>query len=265
MINLGRSGCKIVLDNNVITKFSSSVSYNNRLLEQYNRQSNFRGQFFYTPKVFDFVDSEVLYNFKMHYVHHKNFNQFCNEGSVGEIGKLFECIVSFIDHNFDCSYSTSISEKILADKINSLYTKNEEPYIKFLIENMICKIPIGYCHGDFTISNMLLSSEFYLIDFLDNIFDSPLFDLVKIRQDTYHKLYFMLSKYDYRSNICLDKLDKLLLSKFEEQIHSHEYNCLAILNLLRMLPYMKKEKESTRIRQELKKYETYIASRRKVN
>ena len=46
-------------------------------------------------------------------------------------------------------------------------------------------IPVGTCHGDLTFSNILFNgNNYYLIDFLDSFIESPLLDIVKLRQDT---------------------------------------------------------------------------------
>ena len=189
---LGRSGCSFKIDSlGVITKISKNEDYNKRLLYQYNKQKAFDNKYFSTPHIYKYNQEKPLHEFSMEYVHGLTFDKFCIEASAPDIMHLCNSIVGFIETNLKTAHLTSISTPLLEDKIRSI-TDKDCRYRKYLLENPINKLPIGYCHGDFTISNILLADRFYLIDFLDNLFDSPVYDLVKIRQDTYHKLYFTI-------------------------------------------------------------------------
>ena len=47
------------------------------------------------------------------------------------------------------------------------------------------------CHGDLTLSNLIFkNNEIYCIDFLDSFIDSPIIDLVKLKQDSSLEEYF---------------------------------------------------------------------------
>jgi hypothetical protein len=52
------------------------------------------------------------------------------------------------------------------------------------------QIPMGFCHGDLTLSNILIqestNDKIVLIDFLDSFLESPLSDMCKINQDLSH-------------------------------------------------------------------------------
>ena len=63
------------------------------------------------------------------------------------------------------------------------------------------RIPMGRCHGDLTLSNVLIQESaddaVVLIDFLDSFLESPLADMAKINQDLGHAWTLrMLSKRD---------------------------------------------------------------------
>jgi hypothetical protein len=83
-----------------------------------------------------------------------------------------------IFHNKIKEVSNSINNK----QILLLGSKIESDLIK--MDNAI-EIPIGFCHGDLTLSNIICSrySGIKLIDFLTTYLESPLQDLAKIIQD----------------------------------------------------------------------------------
>lgn len=96
-------------------------------------------------------------------------------------------------------------------------------------------MPIGWCHGDFTIDNMIPQFEegrLVIIDFLDSFIDSPWMDMVKLRQDTKHK-WILRNGGTERQHVILDLLD----GAFGHLVSEMDYVPLQILNLARILPY----------------------------
>jgi len=68
---------------------------------------------------------------------------------------------------FDIFYNKYLSVK---QKIKYEYSVEIDNYFQTYLKKDIT-IPIGYCHGDLTLSNILLKEEtYYLIDFLDSFF-----------------------------------------------------------------------------------------------
>jgi hypothetical protein len=172
----------------------------------------------------------------------------------------------FLSDNIKNSILTEINFSKLQIKLDSLFNllgSGVEMYIRFLLDNPIESILIGKNHGDLTMSNIMFSDKYYLIDFLDNPYETPLNDLIKIKQDTEHNFYFnLIGKSDTKVKVCLDYLDKQLNTKFEEIQNSHQFIWLSIFNLLRVLPYLKNRSEIESILKSLKKYERYITSSR---
>ena len=108
------------------------------------------------------------------------------------------------------------------------------------------RLPVGICHGDLTFSNILFTANtYYLIDFLDSFIESPLLDIVKLRQDSAHiwsaKLY--TKRYDpIRLSIICKKIDSELDSYFRKYRWYEDYYLpLQVLNLLRVLQYAQEE------------------------
>lgn len=261
----GRSGCSFYLDNSniILKKESSDPTYNERLYSQYVKQCEFKSNNgFYTPQPFDFDKSKELYAFDMEYIHGKTFETFCINSTASDIRTFSKNLNSLISDNLKNSILTEIDFNKLKVKLQILYKvldPTSRPYIDYLLNNKLTKLPIGKNHGDLTMSNIIFADKYYLIDFLDNPYESPLNDLVKVKQDTEHGFYLsLLGKYSTKVKICLNYLDNELNNKFPDIIHTKEFIWLSIFNLLRVLPYMKDQQEKNTIIQNLKKYERYI-------
>ena len=269
-LKFGRSGCTFYLDANdiILRKISSDSEYNNRLYSQYLKQSKFdSSNNFSTPMPYEFNKNENLHYFDMEYIHGKTFNNFCLDSNIDEMLAFSNNLKNFISENLKNSIPTEINFYKLESKLNNLskLLGGVEKYTNFLLNNPIEILSIGKNHGDLTMSNIMFSDKYYLIDFLDNPYESPLNDLVKIKQDTEHNFYFnLLGKVDTKVKVCLDYIDNELNNKFENIIESHQFIWLSIFNLLRVLPYLKSKNETESILKSLKKYECYITGSGKI-
>jgi hypothetical protein len=172
----------------------------------------------------------------------------------------------FLLNNIKNSILTEINFSKLESKLDNLFKllgNDVGNYIKFLLKNPIETLPIGKNHGDLTMSNIMFSDKYYLIDFLDNPYETPLNDLIKIKQDTEHNFYFnLIGKADTKVKVCLNYIDTQLNQTFSDILESHQFIWLSIFNLLRVLPYLKSKNEIESILKSLKKYEYYITSSR---
>ena len=84
----------------------------------------------------------------------------------------------------------------------------------------------------------------YLIDFLDSFIDSPLIDLVKIKQDLYHNWALNnLENYSTHEYYRAVQVSKFIWNKIYERyksiIDTKEFEILEIINFLRIEPYIK--------------------------
>lgn len=171
-------------------------------------------------------------------------------------------LVSFLDGEFSQSSECKISSKIFLSKLETTYEKiSQNPIAKGSGNELQCicdnlsslitdydfyRIPIGLCHGDLTLSNMIFDSEgnFHLIDFLDCFVESPMMDIAKLRQDTrFHWSFLMCGgNLDFNHEIIdfLEELDELLENKYvlsSDDNVRHAYLIMELLNLWRILPY----------------------------
>ena len=83
-------------------------------------------------------------------------------------------------------------------------------------------LPIGICHGDLTLSNILCGqNQLIFIDWLDSFIDTPLIDIAKLRQDT--RFYWSLLLYTQPYNKCriisiLEHLDQQIVKRFDNKL-----------------------------------------------
>ncbi|MEJ7682689.1 MAG: phosphotransferase [Segetibacter sp.] len=268
----GRSGCKLdVLKEGshvIIKKYSSSIEYNKRLLKQANKQQVFynnlpENYIFSTARVIETYSSEnSLSWFSMPYLFSEKYSNYFEQASIVDLKNVLNHIIDYFNFNINNSVSKKIDERIIASKIEELKlrvaenisTTNKDYFfyaLQYLKTNTPdLPLPIGTCHGDFTFSNILFGdNKIYLLDFLDSFVESPMIDIVKIRQDTCFKWSIMLEKEmpSYKKNKLIQTfnyLDSEIALFCNNQLGmSKWYNYLQIFNLLRIVPYLNNSEE----------------------
>ena len=114
---------------------------------------------------------------------------------------------------------------------------------------------MGISHGDLTFSNILIDDHkdsICLIDFLDSFIETPLFDIVKIRQDTKFLWTFLMHKNlrnKAKIEICFSHLDKIIHEKYNSyEWYRKHYTPSQILNMLRVDQYTTNKEVATLIK-----------------
>lgn len=263
----GRSGCKLDVvregSHVIIKKYSSSIEYNKRLMKQANKQQNFYNnlpdsQMFSTARVIEMYSSEnALSWFSMPYLFSEKYSNYLEHASTVDLKKLLDNLIYYFNFNIKSSTPQKIGVSIIGSKIEELklkvieninapdkeYFLNVLEYLKTNIPDM--PLPAGTCHGDFTFSNILFGdNKIYLLDFLDSFIESPLIDIVKIRQDTCFKWSVMLEKEmpSHKKNKLFQTfnfLDREIALFCNNNLGlSTWYNYLQVFNLLRIIPYL---------------------------
>ncbi len=261
----GHSGCDITIvneDNELhIHKSTHDAGYVPRLVNQANKQiaaSKTEYQHIRVPKIFEVVQTPTDATIKMEYIYSKNFVEYFESAGFEQIKYLIGAIKYFIDLEINHSTLQTVPSSILTDKMADVARKVEKNvHLKDDAEaqelvrrssdvmngvgDMV--MPIGTCHGDLTFSNILFNgNNYYLIDFLDSFIESPLLDIVKIRQDTaylwstlmYHKPFDKV-----RLSIISEKIDTAIDEYFTEKYdwYRRYYMPLQLMNFLRILQY----------------------------
>ena len=236
----GHSGCTIEIikenDDLCILKSTDDKKYFSRLVQQANKQQTAyerEYQHIRIPQIYEINEEVDRVSIKMEYVYSKNFIGYFETAGFEQISYFVKAFILFIEKELQVSPLQCIPADVLRqkyrdvqDKIgtNPLLTgdKDIQNIIKqsmriFSMPNDIL-IPVGICHGDLTFSNMLFNgNNYYLIDFLDSFVESPLLDIVKLRQDSAYLWSQLMYIYDYdkiRLKIISESIDKRIDTYF---------------------------------------------------
>lgn len=263
----GHSGCNIEIVNNgkdlFINKSTNNIEYTPRLLKQAKKQqdaSKTTYQHIRIPEIMEISQSDNGLNVKMEYIYSKNFIDYFEDAGFDQIEYFVRALKIFINSEIAESYLKEIEKQCLIDKfldvtqkvaqnehINTDYDVSEilrKSAIVFQELDNTIQIPIGICHGDLTFSNILFNgNNYYLIDFLDSFIETPLMDLVKIRQDSCYawSLLMYSKKFDgVRMAIISKKID-LEIDNYYKQYEWYRkyYQIFQLMNFLRILQYAK--------------------------
>jgi len=111
------------------------------------------------------------------------------------------------------------------------------------------KLVNGYCHGDFTLCNILYTKKIdrpYLIDFTPAYVQSPIMDVVKLMQE--YKLGWSgrVMKLGEEYKRSMEVLKRVVEASIFFDINNPAHIAVEALNLLRILPYSK-SKDMTKL------------------
>ena len=266
----GHSGCQIDVvsegNNTFVYKTTRNPKYMKRLVLQAEKQKaavEMEYQHIRVPKIFEIKKEDEQVVIKMQYVYSKNFIEFFENAGFEQVDYLIGALVCFIELEIRKSKLQSLPAKIFQDKFAEIRNKcKSNPLYQddITIQNILNQseqifqnlsevlIPVGLCHGDLTFSNILFNgNNYYLIDFLDSFIETPLQDIVKIRQDTEHRWSQLMytKRYDeVRLHIVLNKIDREIDAYFSNKYRWYReyYPVMQLMNILRILPYAHEEK-----------------------
>jgi len=259
----GHSGCKIEVKNNRVVKVASNKKYSSRLSLQHNKQLKFKNKNISTPIIYDYGTDNDCFWFEMEMIPFKTFDYFMLTSDKKMLDIVAKKVVSFIKDNI--SGVKKVSSDVL---INKYEITKDKIFIKHGIDfnhlnelfyslDSTIEVPDGYCHGDLTFSNMLFdNSDIVFIDFLDTFLDTPLQDIVKLRQDT--KYFWSLNLVNkiqdsVKVKQSLNYIDKIIEKEFNEyDFYKKYYKYFQVLNLLRILPYSKNKKHIDKLIKEIR-------------
>lgn len=268
----GHSGCSIDIvreDNDLfIYKSSRDKKYLFRLVLQAEKQqkaSMEEYQHVRIPRIFNVEQDAEHVSVKMEYVYSRNFIEYFETAGFEQIRYFIDALILFIEKELKGSAIQSVPTSVTMEKFldveqkigfNPLLKDNADikdilQIVKGRIDDLCSQssidIPVGICHGDLTFSNILFNgNNYYLIDFLDSFIESPLMDIVKIRQDSHHlwsQLMYVKPYDKLRLKIICEKIDHEIdryFSKYEW--YRNYYEIYQLLNLLRILQYVKESK-----------------------
>ena len=267
-LNCGLSGCKIeMVDNHTIKKHSSGLNYNQRLSKQIDKQIFFSNKILksiYVPKVKN-VNKKNLYSFEMEYVTGYSFDEFFSFCSVDDVQFVISTFIEYFDYVFSSSkiYDDKESKSKIITKIESLeritHYSDYVSYLKQYVENTSIEMPKAFCHGDLTFTNIIFNTKrLYLIDFLDSFLDTPLIDLVKLKQDlVYHWSLNVQGIDSIRIRQIYKKIWATLYNKYKCIINTPAFIIIDSLNAFRIEPYLTNQHQRIILETIVKKCELY--------
>lgn len=214
------------------------------------------------------IEGKDTYSLVMPYINGATFIDFTERSGINDIKNFADNVIEFLKYELgheDASADHINAVPLMKNKLDSVRGALANYVTKSGVSMDVCKwywimdktremlddigeiwVHPGICHGDFTLSNILFSnSKYYLIDYLDSYIESPVMDVIKIRQDTLHKWVMLMTnddKYDKMyANIVLDYLDKRIYDAFCKYDFMRFYNIFAAVNMFRILPYSLRE------------------------
>lgn len=268
----GHSGCQIeiVRENNelFIYKSSHDRTYLQRLALQADKQksaSQWEYQHIRVPEIYDVVQDDEHVSVKMEYVYSRNFIEYFEAAGFEQVDYFIKALILFVEKELQESPIRQVPVSVTMEKFEDVHRKvhnnpllSGDPQIASLMEaaerrftefslNGYVNMPVGVCHGDLTFSNILFNgNNYYLIDFLDSFIESPLLDIVKIRQDSAHlwsQLMFTKRFDQLRLRIICEKIDREIDKYFRRyEWYQQYYDIYQLMNLLRILQYAKEPK-----------------------
>lgn len=256
-VDIVREGTKLYID-----KKTSSPGYFPRLIAQARKQQRAAGLFhtpsIVVPEILAVNQSSGMVSVKMEYIYSMNFVEYFEYAGFYQIMHFIDALKALLSEEISLSAMTRIKRDVLADKFIDVRSKCrnnpalcDDPEVSLLLEGLETiflagmndfEIPAGTCHGDLTFSNILFSgNNYYLIDFLDSFVETPLMDIVKIRQDTAFGWSLLMYDRTYdkiRMKIILGKIDAAIHECFSRYAwYRQYYPVFQLMNFLRILQY----------------------------
>lgn len=261
----GHSGCQIDVASEgsgiYVYKSTADPKYLTRLVLQAEKQKAAAAveyQHIRVPQIYEIDKTDETVVVKMQYVYSKNFIEFFEQAGFEQIDYLVGALKYFIEYEINQCRLETLAPEIFRDKFADIKEKclsnplyQDDDIVKDILvrsEKVFADlsdilIPVGLCHGDLTFSNILFNgNNYYLIDFLDSFVETPLQDIVKIRQDTAYRWSQLMytKRYDaVRLHIVMEKIDREIDAYFSNkyQWYREYYQVMQLMNILRILPY----------------------------
>lgn len=230
-----------------------------RLKAQCQKQRKFissNAAFIVCPVLNEF-ESHGVYSFEMPFCRGEVAPEYIDRASPFEVRGFIVQLIALLESFIAESELRHIDAEVIWGKSADVREQiggnvNISPSVLDLIDEHIAivklhptfELPVGKCHGDLTLSNIIFddfNDRYFLIDFLDTYIDSPLLDLAKISQET--KLLWT-SKLMHQTHDSAKYQIAMNVIELEVQNHFSKYewykkyqSIFEFQNLIRLLPY----------------------------
>lgn len=245
----GNSGCKLEANDDIVVK-KAEGNYVPRLKAQMKKQLSFQGTVINgysisAEPIVSYVNEDSVFSFFMPLDKGKTASEIIKNGYY--IKDLSDVFINYLLSNMLPKRITNAKE-LIDNKLKSLEKTVPSEYVSHIkmfekkLAPEIYAIQAGYCHGDFTLENILVNSgekSIHLIDFLDSFLDSPLLDFATILQDTkclWSYRYEIINE-DQHKNIRI--FNKIIENELKDIGIYRQVTILLLMKLYRILPYIK--------------------------
>jgi len=248
----GHSGFKlsVVEDDGGYVFQKSGDGDTSRLFRQMDRQIKYRdiinkyghlSSKFYVPSVVDRLSD----GFNMEYIYGRHLLDVVSECNVSIIGHIMDNILFWVDWCIDHSGRVSFDPRFFSRKLETIKGV-DELLKKFDVLLDGCKgldCPVGYCHGDFTLSNMLFleNGKIGLVDWHDPFMESPLQDIGKLFQEIELKWSMRMGDTSaIKFDTAYDNIHRFFDRWIETiDVEPRLVHLFHVMTLLRLFPYTK--------------------------
>jgi hypothetical protein len=202
-------------------------------------------------KVNNFLIKEHSLELSMKFIDGYNGSDFVLHGDRSLSQFLDKALSFFLEHEISQSYIDNVSLEIFQNKFNQIVKSLKSDRfddILISVQNKIAelpaslKFPIGRCHGDLTLENIIYNSYdgFMLIDFIDTFLETPLQDVAKINQDLIFGWSARNSPESFQTKSTLFAIASYpAYAKYLCLIYPEQIKLLTLFSLIRILPYLK--------------------------
>lgn len=177
----------------------------------------------------------------------KRFDEWLMDAGKMAWTRFEKALADYLEHNRKPGMEDFSQEA--RGKLYGMMDKTEDRELYNMIKNMVkcidshpLMLPPGECHGDMTLGNMVFDKrKVWLLDFLPSYIDSPVMDIVKLRQDTNHLWSFLKAGVECIGTarhrmVCLDHMLEKILRQWG--VDSATYQILDAINIMRLMPYI---------------------------
>ena len=249
MQNFGLSGDNISVSGDFVIKICQTNQ--DRFLKNIKKQIDFNNQYIKSVPIIEqgLIDNKNY--IKMPFIRNANCLLWLQKLNIDQLNKFIDKILNYFKSNLNVSEVKDFGYNIWVNKIDDLISKIYNNDIKCILKNLKLKkfnnkFYYGNYHGDFNFLNLLVDNDdIYAIDFLDSFINSPINDIVKLRQDTFHCFSIeLIEQNDINKLIIIfnyidEKIKSFIIS---DKILSEYYISFQLINLIRILPYTKDQK-----------------------
>lgn len=185
-------------------------------------------------------------SYLMEYVPAEPLGIFLTRASISRAKDIGACLAQVLDDLLSKSHPASpAAELALAGKLVSLRSSETVAMYVGVIDGLLSELPLlrileGWNHGDFSLDNILITSqaEICLVDFLDSPAETPLLDVGRLVLDLRFGWWFLGASSSaatlLNSRVILECILRVL-SKYG--VSQREVDFFVSLAALRVLPY----------------------------